>query len=152
MDESRLQQIEENIAENLQGWVTLEEFKEIVPDVPLSKYDKIKNYVNNRDKIRIRTTAGTATKSSYFIKNLDKEPFEEYKSQLPEQHHSIFDKWVGKGRSPKVVMALLEYLEDPKNNKMKDVAENQGVCTASITNNKAEMKKDLKELANGETA
>ena len=146
MDQKLLRQTENNISQNLRGWVTTEEMIENLPNkVTLYDITKIKEYVNSRDKIHIRTTDSTATKSAYFIKHKTENRFQEYKNQIPEETYQIFNNWAGKGKAPRVIVALITYLTSEDKDTMSDVANEQGCCTASIRNNKQDMKEDLRE-------
>lgn len=146
MDENLLKETEDNISQNLKGWVSREEFEEAIPD-RVSAWDsnEIKEFVNDRDKINIRSTGSTATKSTYFIEHKTDQPYKQYKENIPADTHEIFDKWVGMGRSPRVIVALITYLTSEDEKVISNIADEHECCTASITNNKPEMIEDLKE-------
>jgi len=141
-----LKKAEHNISENLKGWVTTKEFTEVLPH-RVSNHDirEIKDFVNNRDKINIRSTGSTKTKSTYFIDHETDNPYQEYKEDIPSDTHSIFDEWVGMGRSPRVIVALIQYLTSEDKTVIVDVADKNDCCTASIQNNKEDMKEDLRD-------
>lgn len=144
MEENQLEQAEQLIAKHLKGWVSIKDLKMVLPGkTTIHDINKIKDYVNQKDTIHIRSTGSTATKSTYFIKHITDNPFKEYKDKIPENTHQIFNDWVGQGYSPKVVVSLILFLTTKDSRK--EIAEKNDICGASITNNYKEMKEELME-------
>lgn len=143
---SRLKEAEDEISKNLKGWITKDELVKILPlGINLKDVQEVKDFVNERDKIKMRSTGNTVTESAYFIEHKTETPYKEYKEQIPVETHDIFDKWVGKGNSPRVIVALIQYLTDPDKTVKRKIASKHDCCTASIRNNEEEMKEDLRK-------
>lgn len=145
IDKDKLEEYEKVIANELRGWVSLEELKHVLPTINNYEISEVKEFVNNRDKIQIKNTNGTATESTYFIKHKTDSPYKKWKDQIPETTHETFDEWVGKGYAPRVVASIITFLTDESATTMVGVANEYDCCAASISNNKTKMAEDLRK-------
>lgn len=145
MDETRLKEYEKAIEKNLKGWISFDDLHEVIPTISVHNVKELQEFVNQRDKINIRSTGSTATQSTYFIKHKTQQPYKEYKQKIPTETHSIFDNWVGEGKAPRVIVALIQYFSNQDKTAISSVANENNCCQASIHKNKEEMIEDLRD-------
>jgi hypothetical protein len=146
MGETKIGRYEQQIKENLSGWVKLEDFRNALSkDISAQEINNIKEQINERGNLRIRRTGNTASKSTYFVKQLNGDPYKQYKEQIPEETHGILEEYIGKGYAPRVIVATIDYLTDKNIPSMNKAAEKHGCNSTSIQNNREEIQEKLYE-------
>lgn len=134
----------EVVEEELYGKYSFSELKEILSEYTENDFVKrqVSNFVDymgeniEKDVERIGTTIKIGSYDDYIRQ------FKE-KYNLTEKEEEVLDKYIGKGRSPKVVIATIRYLQYSTKSQ-RNCADEYDVSPSSIRGVKDEIKEDLK--------